>query len=191
MAKISPTTKEILKIASVGAFIAGSLILPGLPKAFNIKKSDWEKFLLEDEWFNFDERRLKQKLKNLQKQKVVKIYEIEGKTVVKITKKGKTRLLKYNLDELKIEKPQIWDRKWRIIAYDIPIGKKNASNALRHALKQLGIYQLQKSVYLYPYPCGDIIEFLREIYGIGENVTYITVGFLENEEAYKQHFQLS
>lgn len=191
MEKHYPTTKQLLKIAAVGAFIAGSLVLPGFPKVLGNKRIDWESFLFEEEWEEFDESRLRQKLKILASQKIIRIYQDGDKIAVKITKRGRTRLLKYKLDEIEIPKPEKWDRKWRIVAYDIPKEKKRASNALRETLKQLGLYQLQKSVYLYPYPCGKVIDFLRELYGIGDNVSYLTVGFLEDEDLYKKYFKLS
>lgn len=190
MKKAYPTTKQILKIAGIGAFIVGSLLLPGLPKILKGTRIDFENFLFEDEWEPFDESRLRQKLKILQKQKVIKLHQVEDKFFVQITKKGRRRLLKYSLDDLRIEKPKQWDKRWRIVAYDIPDQKKGASNALQHTLKQLGFLRLQKSVYLYPYPCSEIIEFLRAVYGVGEHVTYLTLGFLEDEEAYKEYFGL-
>lgn len=190
MEKKYPTTKQLLKIAAVGAFIAGSLVMPGLPKVLGNRKIDWESFLFEDEWEEFDESRLRQKLKKLSSQKVISIYQDGDKLAVKITKKGNTKLLKYNLEDIEIPKPNKWDRKWRLIVYDIPKNKKKASDSLRNTLKRLGLYKLQKSVYLYPYPCSDIMEFLREIYDIGEDVTYLTMGNLENEEIYKEYFGL-
>ena len=190
MEKKYPTTKQLLKIAAVGAFIAGSLLLPGLPKVLGNKRIDWESFLFEEEWKEFDESRLRQKLKKLANQKVIRIYQDGDKLAVKITKKGRTKLLKYNLEDIEIPKPDEWDRKWRIIVYDIPKEKKNASDSLRNTLKHLGLFKLQKSVYLYPYPCSDIMEFLREIYDIDEDVTYLTMGNLENEDLYKGYFGL-
>lgn len=112
------------------------------------------------------------------------------KFVVRTTNKGKRKFLKYKLEELKIQQPKNWDGKWRIVAYDVPKERKFARDALRKTLKRLGFLRLQKSAYLYPYPCNDAIEFLRELYGIGENVTLLTVGYLENEEAYRDYFDI-
>jgi len=190
--KLSPTTKQILLLAGVGVFIAGTLVFPGLPKL--IKPRNLEKFvddfLAEEELEKFDEPRLKQKLKRLHMQRMVRVYQAGDKFIVQITKKGQRKLLKYKLDELEIPKPEKWDGKWRIVSYDVPVEKNFARNALRRTLKRLEFLELQKSVYLYPYPCSDAIEFIREIYGIGDNVTLLTVGYLEDEEVYKEHFKL-
>lgn len=192
MVKLSPTTKHILLLAGAGVFLGAALVLPGLARL--IKPRDLDKlmdgFLTEDELEKFDEPRLKQKLKRLHTQKMVKIYQVGDKFVVQITKKGQRKLLKYRLDELQITKPEKWDGKWRIVTYDVPVEKNFARNALRETLKRLEFLELQKSVYLYPYPCMDVVEFIREIYGIGEHVTLLTVGYLEDEEVYREHFKL-
>lgn len=191
--KLSPTSKKILLIAGAGAFIAGSLVMPGLPKLFlgrKFRDSDFDDFLKENEWAPFDERRLKEKLKRMQKAKLVKISMHGLQHIVQVTEKGKKQLLRYQLENLAIDKPKEWDKKWRIVTYDVPKESKRARDALRETLKRLGFLQLQKSVYLYPYPCSEVIEFIRQVYGIGENVTLLTVGYLENEEAYKEFFNL-
>lgn len=185
----------ILLLAGVGVFLAGSLIFPGLPRILAGRKfryEDIDNFLSEHEWEEFDQSRLKQRLKELHKQKVVRIRQLdEDKFVVQITKKGKRKLLQYRLNEMTIPKPNKWDGKWRIVAYDIPTEKKVARDTLRLTLKRLGLFELQKSVYLYPYPCTEAIEFIRELYEVGEHVTLLTVGYLEDEIAYKEYFSLS
>lgn len=179
-------------IAAVGAFIAGSLVFPGLPRILQGKRLDFERFLDEDEWDEFDRRRLRQKLKQMHKAKFVRIYQIGDDYVVQITKKGRRKLLRHKLDDLVIERPKKWDGKWRIITYDIP--KESAGNSsrdvFRRTLKNLGFLQLQRSVYLYPHPCQEVVEFVREFYGIGEYVALLTVGYLENEEVYREYFGL-
>lgn len=185
-----PAAKEILLIAGLGAFIAGSLVMPGLPRIFAGRKIDWENFLDEDKWQKFDERRLRWRLKQMRRSKLIKIYVSGDRYVVQITTKGRKRLLQYRLRDLQISTPRRWDGRWRIVAYDIPNTKSHARDMIRETLKRLGFLQLQRSVYLFPYPCGDAIEFLREVYRIGEHTTLLTVGYLEGEGAYKEYFGL-
>lgn len=189
-----PTVKEILFIASIGAFILGSFLFPGLPVIFKkgspFSLENLEKFFNEDTWDQFDKRRLKEQVKRLHKKKWIKIYKIGDKTVVQITKNGRKRLLQYKIQDLEIPKPTKWDGKWRLVGYDIPKEKTMAQHALRRMLKNLGFLRLQKSFYIYPYPCKEIIEFLREVYGVGECVTFLTTGFLEDEEFFLEHFSL-
>jgi CRISPR-associated endonuclease Cas2 len=74
--------------------------------------------------------------------------------------------------------------------YDISKYKNNQRNNFRRILKQVHFFRLQKSVYLSPYSCSEQIEFLREYFGVGEDVQIITADKLENESVYKQYFGL-
>ena len=57
-------------------------------------------------------------------------------------------------------KNQIWDKKWRIIFFDIPEKKRRHRDALRTMLRLVGFKEFQKSVWVYPYKVPD---FLKEI----------------------------
>jgi len=58
------------------------------------------------------------------------------------------------------------------------------------ALKKLNFLRIQKSVYICPYPCFDEIEYVRQLYNLGGEVTVLTVTGLENQQAYKEYFGL-
>lgn len=190
LGKLYPTAKNILKIAGVGAFIGATLVMPGLPRLLKGLDIDLENFLEEDEWEPFDERRLRRRLKEMHEARLVKIYQEGDKFVVRLTKKGRKKYLKYQLEELNIPKQEKWDGRWRIVAYDIPRDRSRGRDAMRETLKKLGFYQLQESVYLYPYPCEDVIDFIKEFYGVGDNVTLLTISGLEESDAYRDYFDI-
>ena len=58
-----------------------------------------------------------------------------------------------------------WDKKWRIIIFDIPQEMHLARIKLRKKLQSIGCVMLQKSVFVFPYSCheevGDICESLQ------------------------------
>lgn len=179
-----PGVKEVLVLLGMGSFLVLSAAVPSVPviaKAILDEKSDkdWKKY---NHWY------LQRNLKRLKKQKMVD-FDIEGdKMVVKLSKRGKERILKYSLEEMEIKRPRVWDRKWRLIIYDIPIKKKTASDDLNQMLKNLGMYRLQKSVFLCPFPCEEEIEFLREFLGISEYVWMLTVTHFENDKVFREYF---
>lgn len=123
----------------------------------------------------------------MQESKYIKVIAENGTPIVKITQKGKNKLLKYDLANIKLDESS-WDGKWRLIIYDIPKIKKRQSEFFRETLKQLKMLKLQKSVYLTPFKYQDEIEYLRQVLGIGSQVQILTVGNLENEAAYKNYF---
>jgi len=75
--------------------------------------------------------------------------------------------------------------------FDIPHIKKWARDALRNKLRELGFYQLQKSVFIYPYQCENEIDFLCEVFGIRKHVLLIVCNDFEGSEKLRHHFGLS
>lgn len=187
----NPTTKEILMLLGIGVFIGASFIFPGLPLAAKPFVDYQRRKRREESWKNwnrFNKPRLRSLLKRLYQQKVVEISEEDGEGIVKLTDKGKHKLLKYKLEEIMIHKPKRWDGKWRLVIYDIKKQKRFLSEVFRNFLKKMEFWKLQKSVYLTPYPCKEQIEFLRSYYGLSAEILYLEVNKIENEEVYKNYF---
>jgi len=59
-----------------------------------------------------------------------------------------------------ITKP--WDKKWRMINFDIPEESRNTRNRIRYSLKQLGFKNLQRSLWVSPLPVDKFIDNLRK-----------------------------
>ena len=74
----------------------------------------------------------------------------------------------FQIDDLKIKKPKKWDRKWRVLIFDIAQLKKIYREALRGKLKVLGFYQLQKSVWVHPFDCKAEIKMLKDFFGLSD-----------------------
>lgn len=187
-----PGTGEIIYLLGMGSLLVASILMPGLGYTARIieraKRSyDWEKS--QKEWRKFNPHILKFNLKRLKEQKVVEIVKENGQEIIKLTKKGHTKYLKFKLEELSL-KSKSWDGKWRIVIYDISKFKKSQTNAFRYILKYINFLPLQKSVYLTPYPCEEQITYLREYFGIGDEVLFIRADKIENEEIYKKYFGL-
>lgn len=126
----------------------------------------------------------------LRKNEYIDIKESNGISEIYISEKGKEKVLKYKVDDLSINRPKRWDRKWRLVVFDIPEKQKQARNLLSAKLKELGFKTIQKSVYIYPYPCLDEIEFIRTIYGIRNFVFLATVENIEGGERLKKLFKV-
>lgn len=168
--------KNILIALGMVGIISAILIAPGLGKALPLLSK-------------IDVRRINQELKRLKKRGLVEmIKRRNGLMTLKLTKKGKEKLAKYNIEDLKIEKPEKWDGKWRIIIFDIPVSKNNERGMLRRKMKHLGFYKLQNSVFVHPFPCFEIVTFLRNYFDVQEEVEYIEAERLENNDKLITHF---
>lgn len=179
--------KQVLTLLGKGAVLTAALLTP---KSATIllplvkESSDW------DVWKQFNPSYLQRTLKRLERQKEVEVAEENGQQIIRLTRNGKRKILKYSLDSVTIGKPKRWDGKWRLVLYDIPSGSRKISELIRETLKRLGFYQIQESVYILPYPCFNQIEFLRQYYGLGNKVQYMIVEDIENDSAFKTYFGL-
>jgi len=43
----------------------------------------------------------------------------DGSLTIVLTENGKRKALTYQIDEMKIKKTQKWDKKWRVVLFDI------------------------------------------------------------------------
>jgi len=55
-----------------------------------------------------------------------------------------------------------------MLLFDIAEKRKVTREALRGKLKELGFYQLQKSVWLHAFPCEKEMALLRDFFGLEE-----------------------
>lgn len=139
----------------------------------------------------YNKRQIQNNLQYLKQKKMISfVRESDDKITVKITKNGYKKIVQYSIDELEIKKPKKWDKKWRIVTFDIPDKNKKARDALRRKLKDLGFYQFQKSVWIYPYECSDEIMFVVKIFNIERFVEILTVTEIIREDKYIEYFNL-
>jgi CRISPR-associated endonuclease Cas2 len=177
-----PKAKDILLILAVGTLVAASIIMPGLPKAVS--------YFIPKEWERYERKKLRRTIKRLRDQKLISVTEKNDEQILTLTEKGKKKVLKFKIDDLTLKKPKKWDRKWRMVIFDIPNNKKAARDLFRGKLKELGLYKLQESVFVHPYPCQGEIEFLRQIWNIQNYVKILEVSKAEEENWLKNHFGL-
>lgn len=177
--------KSILLAAGIVVGFGASLVMPGLPIGL---KAIME--ALEDRDERISRREVKRTLKNLEKRKIISLKEVEGELLVTFKEKGKELLLRYKIDELEIKKPRRWDKKWRIVAFDIPEKKKLAREVLRQKLKDLGFRPIQKSVFVIPYECQREIELIKRVYEIEPFIRFIEADFIDNQEKFIKLFDL-
>ena len=135
-------------------------------------------------------QQLSQAIYRLKKRKLIKIKKLDnGRTHIELTEKGRKRKIQYNLDRMKIPEQVPWDKKWRILMFDIPESDRKSRDSLTNKLKNLGFIQFQKSVWLFPYPCENEIDFVTEYFSIAEYVNLVTVK-MENDKPLRKEFDL-
>lgn len=117
------------------------------------------------------------------------LLRYEGSNL-RLTQKGELVLRRFELQDFKFKKPKRWDRKWRVLIFDIPERRKGLRQKIRYTLTAIGFVRLQDSVWVYPYDCEDLITLLKSDLKVGKDVLYLIVDSLENDTALKIRFDL-
>jgi hypothetical protein len=145
---------------------------------------------VSDEWNKINKKDLYKEMRSLYKYNLVKkTSNSDGTCTFVLTDKGRLRALTYNFGEMVIEKEK-WDGKWRFVIFDIPEKLKSGRDALRKKIKKLGFYELQKSVFIFPYKCADEIAFIIEFFGIKKYVRHGTMDSIDDDIYLKKFFGL-
>lgn len=167
-----------------------SLLASGLLLVYSRSKENRNELLKECDriWLSIDRNKLFQAIRLLKIFGYLKLKkDRKGNTKAALTQKGLERSRFYNLDNLSISKPKKWDKKWRIVVFDIPEEKRKLRNALRKRLKNLDFYELQRSVFVHPYPCGDEVNILVNVFKLRECVRFAEAMFSYDEDLRKRY----
>ena len=141
-------------------------------------------------WQEIDDRALKLAIKSLYSSKLVEQKNNKnGTTTFILSAEGRRVALTYDLENMEIRRHP-WDKKWRIVIFDIPERIKKVREALRYHLKRLGFRELQHSVLVLPFECHNEIEYLVEFYNARRFVRFIEAYHIDNELDLKHKFKL-
>jgi CRISPR-associated endonuclease Cas2 len=107
----------------------------------------------------------------------------------RLTEKGARELTKYTAESETLI-PKKWDRKWRLVIFDIKETKKGKRDRIRRNLVRFGFEKLQNSIWVYPYECEDLITLLKSDCKIDKEVLYIVSEKIPNDGWIRKKFGL-
>ena len=129
-------------------------------------------------------------IKRMIKKGLLRFFNKNGKVFVVLTDSGKITAKFIIQNYFTKEKPKKWDNKWRLVMFDIPEKRKKIRNLLRFHLKKIGFIQIQGSVWVYPYPCEEIIVIIKTYFNLNNEVLYFVTEYIENDKKLKRIFKL-
>ena len=106
-----------------------------------------------------------------------------------ITKLGRRRLDKMEFDKLQIPKPKKWDKKWRLIIFDIPESNRQGRVALTSKLRSMGVQPLQQSVWIHPHSCRNEVARICTEFAISRWVTYLETDHIDHHQLMINRFK--
>lgn len=136
-----------------------------------------------------DRAKIKSSVSRLEQSGFIKKKRGENETFI-LTEKGREKAMRYAISQMKIAEQRTWDKKWRLIMFDVPEKKVQARRAINFALKRLGCIQYQKSVFVTPYPCEKEIDFVGDSFGVREHMRIIVANEIEKADSLKKVFNL-
>lgn len=178
---MSPTKKKILL-----------LLLGGIVLGFAYSPGQQRKVLKEigREWKKIDREKLKRDIHSLYKADLVTIQKgADGSHTYILSQRGKLKALTYRFENMRVPKHR-WDKKWRVVAFDIPEDYRHVRDALRQKLRQIGFCELQKSVFVVPYECRNEIKFLAEFFDVEKYIRYGVLESIDNDCDLRKIFHL-
>lgn len=177
---MSKEEREIIKL-SAEKFIFSFFNLTLVPffEASSIYKQSIKRYKESSE---VEVSEINNRIAYLKRMKYIRIFSEGKERYAEITPKGKKYLEKVALDNMKISKPNKWDKKWRIVIFDIPEKYNNLRDVFRNKLYELGFVQVQKSVYVHPFPCSEDIAYLSRKLMIDKYVTLLISEIIQGEE---------
>jgi|SRR3989344_2749124 len=171
------------------------LLLLGAGLALGLTRSPkrhwWIIKQIPREWKKVNRQALERAINSLYTSHLVQEkHNKDGTTTLVLNDKGKQRALRFNIDKMEIKKPAKWDRKWRVVMFDIPEKLRRLRDSLRLHFREIGLIELQKSVFVYPYPCSQEIEFILEFYNARRHVRFVLAENIDNELHLAHKFNL-
>lgn len=174
--------KAILSgIAAVG-ILSVAVLAPNAIQAlkfFGIEpKNKWQKY------------NINHSIKRLKDNGLILFERTSRGTFARLTQKGENKLRKFELLGYELKKPKKWDKKWRMLIFDIQEKRKGTRDKIRFTLKRIGFLRLQDSVWVYPYDCEDLVTLMKADFKIGKDLLYLIVDTIEGDNNIKNYFKL-
>jgi DNA-binding transcriptional regulator PaaX len=151
-------------------------------------------FRVYETWFSggsFQEKQVRDAFSYLRRRGFIVVEKNNHQTYIHLTHEGEKHAGKFQINKISIAIPKRWDGVWRIIIFDIPEKLKVKREAFRGKLRELGFYPLQKSIWVYPYPCEKEIMLLREFFSLeSQHIRVLEVQKLEEDKFLKDAFRM-
>src|SRR3989338_10374714 len=111
-AKISTVALCVLAVSLMPMLVMGAVVMGNAVQCFKMFEGSKK----------YSNKQISSVFDSMKRQKLIEyVGDKNGQTIVKITKKGESRLRAFDIELMKIKKPSRWDGKWRLVMFDIPM----------------------------------------------------------------------
>jgi DNA-binding transcriptional regulator PaaX len=188
---------DIVKKILEGLLVAGEILVTAMEPRLSLGRAlmRYEQNRIKRE-SNMEKKKEMKKFKNafyyLKRRGLIDVEYRGNQMYFSLTAEGKKKAGKYKINDLKIKAAEKWDKKWRVLIFDIEDKHRAKREALRGKIKELGLYQLQKSVWVCPYEFKKEMELLRDFFGLEpKDMKVIVAAKIEDDESICRFFNLN
>lgn len=182
MERLGATQKKILLVL-IGGLALGMTRSPH--HYYRILRS------MRNEWKRINKYNVTRSVKSLLQAKLItEKHNSDGSVTLILTSEGRRRATLFQQCSMQIKQPKRWDRCWRIVLFDIPEKKRMLRNIFRSHLKNIGFYEFQKSVFIFPHDCEKEMKTVIKLYEAKSYIRFIQANHIDNESELRRHFSL-
>lgn len=177
------TVQRKIMLALLGGVALG---LSGSPRQYFRTLRKFKK-----EWGKINQQNFNRSLRRLSAEKLIEEKKLpNGSFKLVLTDEGKqqAKILSLLGSSINFKKPKKWDKKWRIVLFDIPEKDRVFRDILREHLRELEFFKLQHSVFVSPFPFEKPILELISLYSAEAYVRVVTATYIDNQNKVKCHF---
>jgi DNA-binding transcriptional regulator PaaX len=137
---------------------------------------------------DFDKTNIREKIQYLRQRGMIESFVEDKERYFELTPKAIETIKHKEYQNISIPRPDSWDKKWRLVIFDIPEDDKVGRNIFRGKITSLGFKQIQKSVYAYPFECSKEIVKISNHLGLNKFITIIFADIIQGEEKLIEQF---
>lgn len=181
------STSEVIDNMLVAVALAGVVGLAVVaPNGVSALEKPLSRFIKRTK----EQKELRKVSRYLQKINLVKVVDNhDGSYQITLTKKGQVRSSRVRFEQLQIPDEK-WDQKWRVFMFDIPEKHKTTRDYISRHIRHIGFKQLQKSVFVYPYPVDEFVALVREMFPeVEKHISYMVAEELDQHNALVKQFK--
>lgn len=182
MKKLGPVQQKIIL-----------LLFGGLALCFAYNPKQYFKVIagIGREWRKIEKRQINYAIRKFHETHLIYMkYNSDGTLTPVLTPEGRKIARRYQTKSIKINRPKVWDKLWRVVIFDIPEKDRLLREGFRHSLKRLGFLELQKSVLVIPFQCEKELDFLISIYNAKKFVKKMLVKDIDEQERLREYFRV-
>ena len=147
--------------------------------------------LFKEKASQFDSRKIKDAFYYLKKKKLITGEAKDGQIQICLSPEGKREADRCQINQLKIPRPRIWDKKWRFLILNLSSEQAFKKELLRRQIRRLGFYPLARQAWVFPFACEKEIKLLRRFFQLKtKDLRLAELIKLEEDQFLKEDFKV-